>query len=205
MNIQPFKHTNRIIIDPGEFYVSNKQEVISTLLGSCVAACLYDPVMNVIGMNHFLLAYKKHAQNIPTIESEEGRYGVNAMELLINDMMAKGAIRTNLKAKCFGGGDVLHLRGDVGGRKSVGGVNIDFIREFLKNENIPMVSSALGGDYGRNVHFVGSDYSVFVKKIGDKQKSQLENEERTYWKKSIHEHEKDKARVATAINQDEFW
>jgi len=205
MNIQPFKHTNRIIIDPGEFYVSNKQEVISTLLGSCVAACLYDPVNQVIGMNHFLLAYRKHMQNIPNIESEEGRYGINAMELLINEMMAKGAIRMNLKAKCFGGGDVLRLREDLDGRKSVGGVNIDFIREFLQNENIPMVSSALGGDFGRNVHFVGSDYSVFVKKIGESQKSNLETEERTYWKKSIDEHEREKARAATVTSQDEFW
>ena len=116
MNIQPFKHTNRIIIDPGEFYVSNKQEVISTLLGSCVAACLYDPVNKVIGMNHFLLAYKHHSFDKPVIESEEGRYGLQSMELLINGMMAKGASRLNIKAKCFGGGDVLHIRGEPGGR-----------------------------------------------------------------------------------------
>jgi len=185
MNIQPFKHTNRIIIDPGEFYVSNKQEVISTLLGSCVAACLYDSVNKVIGMNHFLLAYKRHAYNLPTLQSEEGRYGVNAMELLINEMMAKGAHKANLKAKCFGGADVLHIKGEPGGRKSVGGVNIDFIREFLKTENIPLVSSALGGEHGRNVHFVGGDFSVYVKMIGISQQSKVEEEERSYWKKSI--------------------
>ncbi|NOQ81426.1 MAG: chemotaxis protein CheD [Methylophaga sp.] len=205
MNIQPFKHTHRIIIDPGEFYVSNKQEVISTLLGSCVAVCLYDPVNKVIGMNHFLLAYKKHAYNMPVIESEEGRYGINAMELLINGMMAKGANRLSLQAKCFGGGDVLQIRGEPGGRKSVGGVNIEFAREFLKNEKIPMVSSALGGDFGRNIHFVGSDFSVYVKMIGETQKSKLEREERTYWKKSIDEHEKEAAQVAVTRNQDEFW
>jgi len=202
---QPFKHTNRIIINPGEFYVSNTQEVISTLLGSCVAACLFDPVNKVIGMNHFLLAYKTHAYNMPAIESEEGRYGINAMELLINEMMAKGARRENLQAKCFGGADVLQIRGEPGGRKSVGGVNIDFIREFLQNEKIPMVSSALGGDFGRNVHFVGGDFSVFVKMIGAGQKSKLEQEERTYWKKSINEHEKDATKIATVGSQDEFW
>jgi len=204
MNIQPFKHTNRIIIDPGELYVSNKQEVISTLLGSCVATCLFDPVNKIIGMNHFLLAYKHHSFDKPIIQSEEGRYGLQAMELLINEMMAKGAIRKNLQAKCFGGGDVLQLRGDPGGRKSVGGVNIDFIREFLKNEKIPLVSSALGGDFGRNVHFVGSDFSVFVKMIGTRQRSELEREERTYWKKSIDEHEKEATNI-TAGSQDEFW
>lgn len=205
MNIQPFKDTHRIIIDPGEFYVSNKQEVISSLLGSCVAACLYDPVNKVMGMNHFLLAYKKHAYNMSVIDTQEGRYGINAMELLINEMMAKGANKANFKAKCFGGGDVLRIRGELGGRKSVGGVNIEFIRKFLKNENIPMVSSALGGDFGRNVHFVGSDFSVYVKMIGDARQSKLEREERSYWKKSINEHEKEATQAVTARNQDEFW
>jgi chemotaxis protein CheD len=205
MNIQPFKHTNRIIIHPGEFYVSTKEEVISTLLGSCVAACLYDPVNKIIGMNHFLLVYKKHSFDKPIIESEEGRYGIQAMELLINAMMAKGASRLNLKAKCFGGGDVLKLRGEPGGRQSVGSVNIDFIREFLKNEKIPMVGSALGGNFGRNVHFVGSDFSVFVKMIGETQKAKLERKERKYWKKSIDEHEKEAKAVAAVIRKNEFW
>jgi len=200
---QSFKHTSRIIIDPGEYYVSNKQEVISTLLGSCVAACLYDPVQKVIGMNHFLLAYRNHSFSNPTIESEEGRYGINAMELLINDMMAKGAIRRHLKAKCFGGGDVLHLRGEAGGRRSVGGANIDFIREFLKDENIPIVGSALGGEHGRNVHFVGDDFSVYVKTIGKRREEAVAESERKYWKKSIKEHEQNA--IQKTENQAEFW
>lgn len=200
---QPFKHTHRIIIDPGEYYVSNKQEVISTLLGSCVAACLYDPVNKVIGMNHFLLAYKHHSFSRSMIESEEGRYGINAMELLINDMMAKGANKKHLKAKCFGGGDVLHLRGDSGGRHSVGGANIDFIREFLKGENIPVIGSSLGGNHGRNVHFVGEDFSVYVKKIEQKREQLVQQKERTYWQKTITEHEQVAAKITD--NQSEFW
>jgi len=205
MNVAPFKHTRRITIDPGEFYVSNQQEVISTLLGSCVAACLFDPVNKVMGMNHFLLAYRHHSFDKPIIESEEGRYGMQAMELLVNSMMAKGARRRNIQAKCFGGGDILHIQGEPTGRKSVGGVNIDFIREYLKNEKIPLVASALGGIYGRKVHFVGSDFSVFVKMIGDKQKSRVELEERTYWKKSINEHEAANKATAYAIDHNEFW
>ena len=200
---QPFKHTHRIIIDPGEYYVSNKQEVISTLLGSCVAACLYDPVNKVIGMNHFLLAYKHHSFSRSMIESEEGRYGINAMELLINDMMAKGANKKHLKAKCFGGGDVLHLRGDSGGRHSVGGANIDFIREFLKEENIPVIGSSLGGNRGRNVHFVGEDFSVYVKKIEQKREQLVQQKERTYWQKTITEHEQIAAKITD--NQSKFW
>jgi chemotaxis protein CheD len=199
---QPFKHTHRIIIDPGEYYVSNTQEVISTLLGSCVAACLYDPINNVIGMNHFLLAYKHHSFNHSLIESDEGRYGIHAMELLINDMMAKGANRSHLKAKCFGGGDVLHLHGDLG-RRSVGGANIDFIREFLKGENIPVTGSSLGGNNGRNVHFVGEDFSVYVNKIEQNREQLVKQTEHTYWQKTITEHEQ----LATKVtdNQSEFW
>lgn len=190
MKALPFKNTRRIIIDPGEFYVSRQAEVISTLLGSCVAACLFDPVNRVFGMNHFLLAYRHHAHNTPIIESEEGRYGIYAMELLINEMMKLGANRQNLKAKCFGGGNVLKLREDRDNKETVGDVNVLFIKEFLIKENIPLVSAGLGGNIGRNVHFVGSDYSVFVKKIGHSQQQLLETEERRYWKKNIEAHEK---------------
>ena len=204
MNKQLFKHTQCIIIDPGEFYVSTTQEVISTLLGSCVAACLYDPVNNIVGMNHFLLAYRHHSFNRSSLESQEGRYGIHAMELLINDMMAKGANRKNLQAKCFGGGDVLHLRGDQRGRGCIGGANIDFIREFLKNENIPIISSDFGGNVGRKIYFVGGDHSVFVSIIGKQKEREIERGERVYWNKTIKEHEESTASVTT-VAQSEFW
>lgn len=194
----PFKGTRRIVIDPGEYYVSREPEVISTLLGSCVSACLFDPLNRVFGMNHFLLAYRHHAHNIPIIQSEEGRYGVYAMELLINAMMKKGANKLNLKAKCFGGGNVLKLREDRENQQTVGDVNVTFIKEFLKNENIPLVGSCLGGNHGRTVHFVGTDYSVFIKKIGDTLEQKLEKEERRYWKKNIEEREKSTSKA-------DFW
>ena len=194
----PFKTTRRIVLDPGEYYVSRKQEVISTLLGSCVAACLYDPVNRVFGMNHFLLAYRHYAHNVPIIQSDEGRYGIYAMELLINALMKQGANKLNLKAKCFGGGNVLKLREDKENQKTVGDLNVEFIKEFLKNEKIPIVSSSLGGNHGRNVHFVGTDYSVFIKRIEDNQERLLESEERRYWKKNLDEHEK-------AKSQADFW
>lgn len=199
MKAVPFKTTRRIIIDPGEYYASRQPEVISTLLGSCVAACLFDPVTRVFGMNHFLLANRHHAHNLPIIQSDEGRYGVYAMELLINDMMKLGAKRQNLKAKCFGGGNVLKLREDKQNCQTVGDVNVQFIKAFLTNENIPIVSSCLGGTHGRNVHFVGTDYSVFIKKIGETQERLLEKQERHYWKKNIEEREQ--AKVSSA----EFW
>lgn len=198
MKVLPYKTTRRIIIDPGEYYVSRNQEVISTLLGSCVSACLFDPLNRVIGMNHFLLAYRYHSENLPIIESDEGRYGIYAMELLINEMMKQGANRLNLQAKCFGGGNVLSLREDRENHQSVGDVNVLFIKEFLRKENIPIVSACLGGNIGRNVHFVGSDYAVFVKKIDQNLQQLLEQEERRYWKKNLEEHEKTK-------NTTVFW
>lgn len=198
MKVLPFKNTRRIIIDPGEYYVSPREEVISTLLGSCVAACLFDPVNRVIGMNHFLLAYRHHAHDVPIIESDEGRYGIYAMELLINEMMRQGANRLNLKAKCFGGGNVLTLREDRENQQTVGDINVLFIKEFLQKENIPLLSACLGGNIGRNVHFVGSDYSVFVKKIDHNLQELLEKEERRYWKKNLEENAKLKGTA-------EFW
>ena len=198
MNVQPFKGTQRIVIDPGEYYVSRRPEVISTLLGSCVAACLYDPINKVFGMNHFLLAYSHHANNLSIIHSDEGRYGIYAMELLINDLMKHGAKKQNLRAKCFGGGNVLKLREDKENRETVGDVNVKFIKEFLNNENIPIVGSCLGGNRGRTVHFVGTDFSVFVKRMGEQQERQLENEERRYWKKSLDDLKQSKSNA-------DFW
>lgn len=198
MKVMPFKSTQRIIIDPGEYYASREQEVISTLLGSCVAACLYDPINQVFGMNHFLLAYHYHAHNQPIIESDEGRYGIYSMELLINAMMKLGANRANLKAKCFGGGNVLKLREDRENQSTVGDVNVEFIKAFLANENIPILGQCLGGNHGRNVHFVGTDYSVYVKKIAYQQEELLANTERHFWMKNIQEQQTVKGSV-------DFW
>lgn len=198
MKILPYKDTRRIIIETGEYYVSRSNDVISTLLGSCIAACLFDPVNRVFGMNHFLLAYRQHAHNGPIIQSKEASYGIYAMELLINAMMKQGANRLNLKSKCFGGGNVLALGEDRDKQLTVGETNVAFIKEFLRNENIPLVSASLGGDVGRSVHFLGSDYSVFVKKIDQNQKLQVAKQERRYWKRNTKEIEVIKSTA-------EFW
>jgi chemotaxis protein CheD len=155
----------RIIIDPGESYVTKKDEIISTLLGSCVAACLYDSVNQVIGMNHFLLAQQHSAHTSVLLASESGRYGIHAMELLINQMLKQGAQRINLKAKVFGGGDMLKLSNKFRGGLSIGAINCEFIKTFLKTEHIPLVASDLGGLVGRNIFFLASDFSVYVKTI----------------------------------------
>ncbi|WP_028866136.1 chemotaxis protein CheD [Psychromonas aquimarina] len=185
MNIQPYKNSKRIIIEPGEYYVSSNQEVISTLLGSCVAACLYDPVRGVTGMNHFLLAYRSRQDPYLKLNSEAGRYGVHAMELLIHSMVLRGAKKRHLKAKCFGGGDVLSIAESSWENRGIGDVNVDFIHKYLKSEKIPLISSSLGGRHGRNIHFMGHDFSVFMKKINSGVEHQVQLEEKKYWKKVL--------------------
>ena len=190
----------RVTIHPGEHYVATGEMMISTLLGSCVAACIYDPVMKVIGMNHFLLANHRYAKDRAVMDSEAGRYGMYAMELLINNMLKAGALRHNLKAKVFGGGNVLPGVAKGESFMAVGDVNSRFAVEYLRQEKIPMVASALGGSHGRVIHFVSSDYSVFVKRIEKARTMAVEKKEKTYWRKSIQEHEQEKQKQEV-----QFW
>jgi len=180
---------------PGEYYATAQPALLRTLLGSCVAACLYDPVKGVIGMNHFLLSNRRYARNIPAVLSEAGRYGIHAMELLINEMLKLGARRENLHAKAFGGGSIYLLTEARDNFFCVGDVNSRFIREFLKNDGIPLVAEDLGGEAARVIHFLNDDYSVHVKKIGKTTASTLAVQERQYWINAIETQEKTKARV----------
>ena len=90
-NLTHLSPMQKITLHPGERFVSNEAVLITTLLCSSIAACLYDPVSHVAGMNHFLLASKRYSRDMPMSITEAGRYGVNAMELLINDMIHLGA------------------------------------------------------------------------------------------------------------------
>ncbi len=199
MQIGQYQGLPRIIIDPGESYVSNKDEIISTLLGSCVAACLYDPVNRVIGMNHFLLAQQHSAHNAALLASEGGRYGIHAMELLINQMVKQGAQRPHLKAKAFGGGDVLKMGNELRGGKSIGAVNCEFIKTFLRTEHIPLVASDLGGHIGRNIFFLANDFSVYVKTIEHAEEQAVIKLERRFLKKNTDAH------PPQPSDQADFW
>ncbi len=184
MNIPELKNRKQISIGPGEHYVTKQNVVIHTLLGSCVSACLYDPIRNIMGMNHFLLSNDRYTQKIPACMTEAGRYGIHSMELLINEMLKLGAKRENLKAKAFGGASMWdNGRGD--NYSCVGDVNSRFIKEFLHNERIPLVISALEGDRGRVIYFSFGDYSVYVRKIQKKIGSRVVKRERKFWKSSI--------------------
>lgn len=127
----------------GDHKISNDPDVVlTTILGSCVAACIRDPVAGIGGMNHFLLPGADEG-NVADGE----RYGVHAMELLLNALLARGASRRRLEAKLFGGAKA------IAGRADVGNLNADFATKFLKREQIPIVSECLRGPLGRRVQY----------------------------------------------------
>jgi chemotaxis protein CheD len=155
----------RINLLPGDHYVSDRDVVIGTLLGSCVSACLYDPLKRVVGMNHFMLTDKKCAGSVPLCLTEAGRYGVHAMELIINGMLRLGARKERFHAKVFGGSSLFSVNPDADDFNGVGEANSRFILEFLQNEGIKLVASNLGGKEGRVIRFHSRDFAVYQRKI----------------------------------------
>ena len=137
---------------PGEYFVHNEDLLIMTTLGSCIAACLWDRNARVGGMNHFML---------PEGAGESGRYGSYAMELLINEMMKRGASRMTMEAKVFGGGQV------VAGMNSmnVGERNTNFVIEYLKTERIPIMSKDVLDVYPRKVCFLPASGKAMIKRL----------------------------------------
>lgn len=134
----------RIHIVQGEYKVSDDSNVVvSTLLGSCVAACIRDPVAGVGGMNHFLLPGEESRGH----ERDAERYGDYLMELLINGLMKQGAHRDRLEAKLFGGARMMRGLSDIG-RK-----NAEFAERYLRHEGVTVVGKDLGGDRGRRLQY----------------------------------------------------
>lgn len=130
-----------VAVVQGEFMVSADPEVqLSTILGSCVAVCLHDPVARLGGMNHFLLPFGQEEGNNRPV-----RYGVFAMEMLINALMKDGARKNRLQAKLFGGARISTELRDIGQS------NAAFARDFLATENIPCLAESLGGTNARRL------------------------------------------------------
>jgi chemotaxis protein CheD len=150
---------NAVKILPGEYFVTNGDKMIVTVLGSCVAVCLRDKTNGIGGMNHFLLP--NDGSNETGLLTESARYGVYAMELLINHLLKMGATRARMEAKVFGGGNVLR------GLKvnNVGQRNAEFVLDYLQTERIPVVAKDLLDDYPRKVYFFPDTGKVLVKKI----------------------------------------
>lgn len=144
---------------PGEYYVTKRDMVLVTVLGSCVAACIRDRVTGIGGMNHFMLPDDKREGNTPIATA--ARYGSYAMEMMINQLLKNGAKRSNLEAKLFGGGNV--LRGFT--VTNVGQRNVDFALQYLKNEGISVVAKSLLDIYPRKIYFFPTSGRVMLKKL----------------------------------------
>ena len=137
----------KISIVQGEHAVTGEPDtMISTLLGSCVAVCLHDSVAKLGGMNHFLLGEPGADQKLGQAEMQ--RYGIHAMEVLINAMMQKGAVRHRLRAHLYGGGNI------VSGLGAIGSNNAAFARRFMEMEGIAIGHCDLGGTSARKVDFI---------------------------------------------------
>ena len=147
----------KITITQGEFAVSGERDcMISTILGSCVATCLWDTTRRVGGMNHVLVARSKSGP----IQSDAA--GVNAMELVINALIRLGADRASLRAKVFGGAKM------ISGLSDIGQENGHFMLDFLEREGIPCVGQSLGGTMARQIRFYPAEGRALVKSAGSR-------------------------------------
>ena len=145
-------------IKPGEFYVTAADEMITTVLGSCVSACIRDTQKDIGGMNHFMLPYGTGI-GIEDSISAANRYGSFAMEHLINAILSHGGNRRNLEIKLVGGGRILDTLTDIGNS------NIKFVKNYLRTETLPFAAEDLGGIYPRKVNYFPSSGRVLVKKL----------------------------------------
>lgn len=146
-----------LTVAPGDFAVTGDRDLaLMTLLGSCIAACICDPYAKVGGLNHFLLPddYKGGGERVST----SLRYGVHAMEMLINELLKSGAERGRLEAKLFGGANVIALTRGEG----IGDRNAKFAADFLRKERIPVLAADVGGTRARRVFFKPSANKVLV-------------------------------------------
>lgn len=179
---------NRVLVKvkPGEFYVTTQNELIMTVLGSCISVCIRDKRFGIAGMNHFLLPLKGehmehalengsnfiHANDI----SSAARYGNWSMEYLINGILKQGGSKKNLEIKVFGGGAVLETISSM----SVGQENINFVQDYLVREELKCSSIDVGGVYPRKILYYPETGRVRVKKLRDTSTTEVRREEQTY-------------------------
>jgi chemotaxis protein CheD len=159
---------------PGEFYCTRRDIMIVTVLGSCVSACIRDRVSGIGGMNHFMLPDSGESADV--LHSASARYGIYAMDVLIEELLKMGARRETLEAKVFGGGAV--LRGITS--LNVGERNALFVREYLKAQKITIAAEDLNDVVARKVYFFPRSGRVMVKKIREFHNETLANRELEY-------------------------
>jgi len=162
---------------PGEYYVTTAHEMIATVLGSCVSACIRDTRIGVGGMNHFMLPLDSSQGTSAwgSAVSAATRYGNVAMERLINDILKLGGRRENLEIKLTGGGRVLAaMSTDIGAR------NIEFVRQYVKDEGFNVVGEDLGDIYPRKVVYFPDTGKIRVKRFAAATDQSLADRERRY-------------------------
>lgn len=165
-----------IEIYAGEYFATTQPRIISTVLGSCVSVALRDAITGAAGMNHFMLPGRMGAAKV--YAAPNAKYGMFAMELLINEVIKLGGAKRNLVAKVFGGGKV--LRALVGAAGSVSQSNVTFALEYLEAEGIPISTSDVGGLTGRRIMFFTEDARVLLKRLSVNEEWRVEKEEESY-------------------------
>lgn len=159
-------------IGPGEFYATQRDMLIVTVLGSCVSACIRDPEAQVGGMNHFMLPH--HGSDPDGPVSESARYGAYAMEVLVNHLLALGAKRPRMQAKVFGAGRIVPGMSDIGAR------NAKFALEYLERERIPVLAQDLGRNEASKVYFFPQSGRVLVKRLRSLRNNTVIERDRSY-------------------------
>lgn len=164
-------HSRVIKIFSGDWHVSTEPgEMLATILGSCVAACIRDPLIGVGGMNHFLLPGNSAADHA----NDAARYGVFAMESLINGILKAGGRKDRFEVKVFGGGNVIKNSARIGSK------NAAFIREFLKSEGLKIASEDLEGNAPRRIHYFPDTGKVMMRRLPQKDETRIAEEEKRY-------------------------
>ncbi len=165
-------NTDAAKVLPGEFFATGTDMLLVTVLGSCVAACIRDPELGIGGMNHFMLPEADSAGPA----GNAARYGSYAMEMLINQLIKLGAVRSRLEAKVFGGGSVIAGMTQV----NVGERNAKFVLQFLRTEGIRVAARDLNDIYPRKVYYFPASGRVLVKKLLNTHNQTIVERETTY-------------------------
>ncbi len=163
------------------YYTNESREMLVTILGSCVSVCLTDPLLKFGGMNHILLP----GEGTGSDQQNSTRFGAFAMEELINGLLKLGAQKARMKAKIFGGGNVINNSTMIGER------NIAFVKEFLHQEGIQIVSEDVGGDIARRLHYFPDTGKAMLRKLRRKEDYVILEKEKEYQSK-IKRDEKEK-------------
>ena len=166
-----FPHEIAAIL-PGEFFVSAEPMIVYTVLGSCVSACIRDPLAGVGGMNHFMLPQPKNASTDSWGEST--RYGSYAMESLINDILKRSGVKSRLEVKLFGAGRIYDGNIDVGAR------NAEWVLEYIKTEGLTACKTDLGDILPRKIYYFTESGRVLMKKIENVKNDTIATRERDY-------------------------